>query len=187
LNPTYDKYYQTKNLFGEAYPELLEFFSKSSKGKVLDLGCGQGRDAIPLARLGFDVTAIDNSHVGIEQMNTIAQSENLKLKGVVTDIFEFDEYADFDFLLLDSMFHFQKNHREKEVSFIENIFNKIKIGCQVVFCIQDSSKKVEILKDTITSFENLKLTTDQKFEYIFKDSETNHQSNSGYRMVVVKK
>lgn len=34
---TYDKYYQTENLFGEPYPELIEFFAEyPRKGKVLD-------------------------------------------------------------------------------------------------------------------------------------------------------
>ena len=71
---TYDKYYKTENLFGQPYPELLAFFTEyPKKGNVLDLGCGQGRDAIPLARLGFDVTGIDNSSVGIAQMNRIAK------------------------------------------------------------------------------------------------------------------
>ena len=63
---SYDTYYQQENLFGKAYPELLAFFNQfEGKGKVLDLGCGQGRDAIPLARMGFEVRAIDSSQVGI--------------------------------------------------------------------------------------------------------------------------
>ena len=58
--PTYDKHYQTPNYFGEPYPELLSFFSKyKPKGHVLDLGCGQGRDAIAMARMGYKVTGVD--------------------------------------------------------------------------------------------------------------------------------
>ena len=73
MTVSYDKYYQTKNLFGDPYPELIEFFTDHpEKGKVLDLGCGQGRDAIALARLGYSVTGIDNSQVGIDQMIRIA-------------------------------------------------------------------------------------------------------------------
>jgi len=71
---TYYKYYEAENLFGEPYPELIEFFAEyPRKRKVLDLGCGQGRDAIALARLGYSVTGIDNSRVGIDQMNEIGQ------------------------------------------------------------------------------------------------------------------
>ena len=81
----YDKYYQTENLFGKPYPELIEFFAEYSKrGKVLDLGCGQGRDAITLARLGYTVVGIDKSKVGVEQMNRIAEAESLTVTGKVS-------------------------------------------------------------------------------------------------------
>ena len=79
---SYDKHYKTEEYFGDPYPELIDFLSGiSPKGKLLDLGCGQGRDAIPLARLGFKVTGIDNSSTGIDQMLKIAQEEGLTLKG----------------------------------------------------------------------------------------------------------
>ena len=110
----YDNYYVTENLFGEPYPELIAFFSKiSKKGKVLDLGCGQGRDAIALARLGFEVVGIDNSKVGIDQMNRMAKTENLAVSGIVFDIYEFNTYVNYDIVLLDSMFHFEKKRPEK--------------------------------------------------------------------------
>src|SRR6056300_373159 len=116
----YDNYYQTKNLFGQAYPELLEFFAKyPKKGKLLDLGCGQGRDAIALAQLGYSVTGIDNSKVGIEQMNAIGRSQKLPLQGHVDDIYAFDKFDDFNIVLMDSMFHFAKKDKEKEIALIK--------------------------------------------------------------------
>ncbi len=186
MTVTYDKYYQTENLFGEPYPELLEFFNKyPNNGKILDLGCGQGRDSIPLARLGFDVTGIDNSKVGIEQMNQIAKTENLKLNGIIADIFEFDNFAVYDFVLLDSMFHFAKNDRKKETEFIKRIVSKIKKGCLLIFCIQDTRKKVETLKVTIDFDDKLDRIEDKKFKYVFEES--GHKSESDYRMLVVRK
>ena len=185
MKVTYDKYYQTVNLFGDAYPELIAFFNKlPNKGKVLDLGCGQGRDSIPLARLGFEVTGIDNSQVGIEQMNNLAKSENLKLIGVTSDIFEFENFGEFDFVLLDSMFHFAKKDLLKETEFIKKIISKITKGCIVIFCIQDTGKKVEILKETISFQVGLNGIEDKKFKYTFDDG--GHKSESNYRMVVIK-
>ena len=74
----YDKYYEVEDLFGEPYPELIDFFRRyEPKGKMIDLGCGQGRDLIYLARLGYIVTGIDNSKVGIDQMNSISEKEGL--------------------------------------------------------------------------------------------------------------
>ena len=142
MKVSYDNYYLTENLFGKPYPELIEFFlNTSKKGKVLDLGCGQGRDAIPLARIGFSVLGIDNSKVGIEQMNQIAKTEGLNLKGKVANIFEFNELAEYDFILLDSMFHFTKKDKKKETEFIKKIISKTKGGCLIIFCIQDTGKK----------------------------------------------
>ncbi len=186
MTVTYDKYYQTENLFGEPYPELIEFFNKYPKnGKILDLGCGQGRDSIPLAQLGFDVTGIDNSKVGIEQMNQIAKTKKLKLKGIIADIFGFENFDGYDYVLLDSMFHFAKNDRIKETEFIKKIISEIGKGCFVIFCIQDTGKKVEILKDTIGFEEKVDRIKDKKFKYVFEDSE--HKSESNYRMVVIRK
>ncbi|MBT8220063.1 MAG: class I SAM-dependent methyltransferase [Bacteroidia bacterium] len=184
----YDKHYQKENLFGEAYPELIEFFTQfPKKGKVLDLGCGQGRDAIALARLGYSVIGIDNSKVGIEQMNQVAQDENLDLIGKVADIYAFDNFDQFDIVLLDSMFHFTKKDKEKEINLVQKIISKIKFGCLLVFCIQDIGNKIKILNQIVDSEKQLNRLVDKKFKYYFEDSETGHQSESDYRMIVIEK
>lgn len=186
MKVAYDKYYHTENLFGEPYPELMDFFSTyPKKGKVLDLGCGQGRDSVPLARLGFNVTGVDNSKVGIEQMNQIAKTENLELNGIVANIFKLDGFADYDFVLLDSMFHFAKKDLKKETDFIKRIISKIKQKCFLVICIQDTGNKVEILNKTINQVDQLDPVFDKKFKYIFEDN--GHKSETDYRMIVVEK
>lgn len=185
MKVAYDKYYMTENLFGNPYPELTEFFAKyPKKGKLLDLGCGQGRNAISLARLGFDITGVDNSKVGIEQMNLLANNEKLILSGIVSDIYTHNDYADYDFVLLDSMFHFEKKDERKETEFIKRIISKIKKDCIVVFCIQDTGKKIKILNAIIDSEKRI---IDKGFKYIYHDSKSNHKSTTDYRMIVIKK
>ena len=188
MTVTYDKYYKTENLFGNPYLELIKFFTEyPKKGKVLDLGCGQGRDAIALARLGYSVTGIDNSKVGIDQMNQIGETENLNLNGQVGDIYSFDRFAEFDIILLDSMFHFAKNDKEKEVGLIQEIVSKIKNECLIVICIQDNGKKVQVLNQSIDLEKQLKRLVDKKFKYTFEDAESKHKSETDYRMIVVEK
>ncbi|MBI3952430.1 MAG: class I SAM-dependent methyltransferase [Candidatus Doudnabacteria bacterium] len=52
-------------------PRLLEFVEKFREEigpKILDIGTGGGRHLVPLAELGYQVTGIDASKVGLEQI-----------------------------------------------------------------------------------------------------------------------
>lgn len=184
----YNQYYQTENLFGDPYPELIHFFATyPQKGKVLDLGCGQGRDAISIARLGYEVVGMDNSRVGIEQMIQIAERENLPLTGLVSNMYEMDDFTGFDFILLDSMFHFLKADLDKETGLIKKIMVGIDEGSHVIFCIQDSGKKVQILNEILNVDNIYSKLLDQSIEYLFEDKKTGHKSKSKYRLIIVRK
>lgn len=185
----YDKYYNTKELFGRPYPELIDFFKNyEPKGKLIDLGCGQGRDSISLARLGYQVTGIDNSKVGIEQMNSLSKKERLNAIGIVGDIYSFDKYHDFDIVLLDSMFHFDKRNIKKETDLIHKIAKQINRNGLICICIQDTGKKVKILKDTIDSSGcDLEMLTDTALNYKYEDRESGHISETKYRLYIVRK
>lgn len=184
----YDKYYQTENLFGEPYPELIDFYAAiKNKGKLLDLGCGQGRDSITLAKLGFEVTGIDNSKVGIKQLNEIAKKENLPLHGIVTDIYEYSNYKEFDFVLLDSMFHFGKRERVKEIGLLKRIIKWVNPDTQITICIQDSGNKLKILNSIISEEQNIEIVNREELVYEFIDEESNHSSKTKYEMITIKK
>ncbi|GEM_PF-496857 len=184
----YDEYYQTENLFGAPYPELISFLSNyPTRGKLLDVGCGQGRDAIPIARLGFDVTGIDNSKVGIEQMKQLSYRENLNVLGIVGDIYAYNVFKDFDFILLDSMFHFLKKDRKKETSFIKKIIRDSKIGAIIIFCIQNTGNKVKILNGTIDFYTKIRRLLEKDLVYEYKDKQTGHSSKTNYKMIVISK
>lgn len=185
---SYDKYYQTKNLFGEPYPELIAFFAGyPERGKLLDLGCGQGRDAIPLARLGYEVTGVDHSKVGIEQMEQAAKLEGLTVTGIISDMYEFDNFPDFDFVLLDSMFHFTKKDKVKEMGFIQRMVQGIRPGAVIVFCIQDTGKKVEILNEAISAGRGLERIFETSLLYEYQDGQAGHSSMTEYRMIAGQK
>lgn len=188
MTVTYDKYYQTENLFGEPYLELIEFFAEyPKKGKVLDLGCGQGRDAIALARLGYSVTGIDNSEVGIDQMNQIGQNEKLNLVGQVGDIYTFDRFSEYEIVLMDSMFHFAKQDKVKEIGLINKVVSEIRNGSLMIVCIQDTGNKVQTLDKAIDFEKKHKRLADKKFKYMFEDSDSGHKSETDYRMIVIEK
>lgn len=54
--------------------------------RVLDLACGWGRHAIPLARLGFEVTGLDLSEVLLRQARTDAEAAGVEVEWVRGDM-----------------------------------------------------------------------------------------------------
>ncbi len=55
-------------------------------GKALDLACGTGRNALWLAREGWDVTAMDGADAAIEILEERARQESVNIKTVVADL-----------------------------------------------------------------------------------------------------
>jgi SAM-dependent methyltransferase len=60
--------------------------------KAVDLGAGFGMHAIPLARLGYDVTAIDSSSVLLAQLQQL--SEGLDIRTIQSDLLDFPRHLD---------------------------------------------------------------------------------------------
>lgn len=63
------------------------------QGKALDLACGLGGNAIFLAKLGYQVTAVDYSEVALAKLSAYAETNNLSIKTVLLDF----ENSEFDF------------------------------------------------------------------------------------------
>jgi 2-polyprenyl-3-methyl-5-hydroxy-6-metoxy-1,4-benzoquinol methylase len=109
-------YTDNEAMFGKSYQELQTYFSSfSDKGAVLDLGCGQGRDAIFLASVGYQVTAADSSGVGVEQMLKQADLQNLNITGVTQDILSIQTEEKFDVILLDMVLHSFEEEQQAEL------------------------------------------------------------------------
>ncbi|MFC0560655.1 class I SAM-dependent methyltransferase [Halalkalibacter alkalisediminis] len=49
--------------------------------KLLDIGCGEGKDAVFFARNGYDVTAFDISNAGIEKTRNLLLGARVDVKG----------------------------------------------------------------------------------------------------------
>lgn len=54
-------------------------------GRALDVGCGEGADAIWLAELGWTVTAIDISRVAIDRAREAARVAGLSVEWIIGD------------------------------------------------------------------------------------------------------
>lgn len=70
-----------------------------TEGAVLDMGCGPGRHAIPLARAGFSVTAVDLSEYLLDSARERAGDESADIEWVRSDMREFQREGVFDLAL----------------------------------------------------------------------------------------
>ena len=72
---------------GSPSQEIREIASQLPSGaRVLDLGCGEGRNALFLAECGFRVTAVDISEAGISKLNALARERQIDIRSEVADM-----------------------------------------------------------------------------------------------------
>jgi SAM-dependent methyltransferase len=137
--------YKNQNVFGSEPNKLLqEICSQLPTGsEFLDLGCGQGRDALFMLQQGFKITAVDNSPEGIKTIREFIQTNNLPLSSINLfcqdiEIFyiEKDKYS-----IINAFNSLQFLPKKKALRLIDNIKYKIKNQGYIVisgFTIDDS-------------------------------------------------
>jgi len=89
MSDIYDDAYRTPSWFGSGPDPLLERFAGGLPGgaRVLDIGAGQGRHALPLARRGCRVTGLDTSAKAVDQVNAASAEEDLACTAHLEDVF----------------------------------------------------------------------------------------------------
>jgi SAM-dependent methyltransferase len=58
-------------------------------GPVLDIGCGEGRNAVFLAERGYEVTAVDQSPIGLRKAERLAAERGVRITTMQADLSEF--------------------------------------------------------------------------------------------------
>lgn len=105
MNDFDEAYSDDEAVFGEPYPDLVAYFSGRPRGTLLDLGSGQGRNALALAALGYDVTAVDFSSVGVRQTVRTASDRGLTITGIAADLTDFPIRSTYGAVLVDMVLH----------------------------------------------------------------------------------
>ncbi len=104
----YEKIYQEqRHALGVPTNAFVTFFEQyqQNNADVLDLGCGQGRDALFIARRGHHVVGVDIAQTGIAQLLEDAQREKLNVEGIVANLTEYEPSGDYDVIVIDRTLH----------------------------------------------------------------------------------
>ncbi len=77
-----------------------------AQAHILELGAGEGRNSLYLARQGFHVTAIDAAPTAIARLKAIAQKEGLTVTAIALPVEEYPFRQTFDLIIATGLLHF---------------------------------------------------------------------------------
>lgn len=75
----WDERYRSNHRVASLQPDFWALLQKRylTGGRALDVACGRGRHTLWLARLGYEVTAVDVSYVGLRKLATMLEEQGL--------------------------------------------------------------------------------------------------------------
>ena len=99
----WDRRYDRSELVWTADPNrfLVAETEALPPGRAVDLGCGEGRNAVWLAERGWQAVGVDFSEVGLQKARELADARGVNVEWVVADLLEFrPEPRAFDLVLV---------------------------------------------------------------------------------------
>lgn len=124
IRTNYEKWYEGGGYYWGTEPadfcdELIKLCPPSKGKKVLDIGCGEGKDAVYMASKGYDVYAFDLTENGIRKTKLLAEEKDVDVKAYVDDINTFVTDEQFDIIY--SSGTIQYLFEENKAEFFEKI------------------------------------------------------------------
>lgn len=135
--------------------ETLKKYAAPDGARILDVGCGEGRDCLFLMDLGYDVQAIDISEEAIRYCKDKAgagKEDRFHVVDVCADRFE----GAFDFIYSVATLHMLvlEQDRKQYLSFIKSHLSEN--GCALILSMGDGQMESE--SDISVAFEDRKRT-----------------------------
>ena len=112
LKSNYDELHRIRKWAYSEQPDrqLEEALAGSGPGRAVDLGGGQGRHALFLASLGFEVELVDLSEEALKQASRCAEERSLRLQTVRANIAFYDPPAGLDVVVAALILHVPARH-----------------------------------------------------------------------------
>lgn len=84
-------------------------------GRALDMGCGQGRNALFLGLKGFEVTAVDHNPAALANVAELAEAEGLNVRTLEYDLNAAALQGEFDYIVATVVLMFLMPQRVPDV------------------------------------------------------------------------
>ena len=136
IRTNYETWYEGDTYYwglepGDFLDELIDLCPPAPDKKVLDIGCGEGKDAVYMAGKGYQVSAFDLTENGIRKTLALAKDRNVKINAYVDDINIFNIRDEYDIIY--STGTVQYLFEENKKAFFNKIDQMTKTGGIVFF------------------------------------------------------
>ncbi|GIP40109.1 hypothetical protein J31TS4_33890 [Paenibacillus sp. J31TS4] len=116
----YEEEYKIQDYYWGTEPnkacyQVLQLMPPTRHLKLLDVGCGEGKDAVFFARNGYDVTAFDVSDAGIEKTRRLADQLGVSIHVFKADLLDYRLDTPFDIIFSSGVLHYIKPDYRKEI------------------------------------------------------------------------
>ena len=103
IRTNYEKWYEGDDYYwgvepGSFLDDLIRLCPPSADKKVLDIGCGEGKDAVYVAQKGYSVTGFDLAENVIRKTIKLAEDRGVKVTAYVDDINTFTPDGQYDII-----------------------------------------------------------------------------------------
>jgi tellurite methyltransferase len=107
----YETEYQKNDYYWGIEPStmclrVLECMPPVRPLKLLDIGCGEGKDAVFFARCGYAVSAFDISDAGIEKLKRLAEKAHVHVQVFKANIWDYRLSEEYDILFSSGVLHY---------------------------------------------------------------------------------
>ncbi len=140
----------------EAYPNslitqmTLRALDGRPPGRALDLGAGEGSDAIRLARLGYQVEAVEISDVAAQKIEQFAEEAGVAVRICVADISSYHIQGEYDVIICNGVLHYLADDRKVRV--VSGMQAATKIGGINVISMWSDYTAVPACHDRVSSY-----------------------------------
>jgi SAM-dependent methyltransferase len=114
----YDELYRNRTwAYGDKPDiELIKALAGHPRGKALDVGGGQGRHALALSALGFEVTLVDIAHEGLRQAAEASEEKGLPIHLLQSDATKIELDDEYQVILCALLFHSMNRRSAMDLS-----------------------------------------------------------------------